>query len=171
MLEENRGVLDEGTWQIVNAFFHPERKVCDDGDVAHDAVTSFVGLFSDAIGITGESLPGAVAAPNFYSGRPAWLVWSADEHENKKDYWRAQIMVTSGLGFEERVIVTVTDSHGENIDSATLILLDSILEVSNGSAEYSLAEFQRNLANTNVALVYPDGRRVPGALSLGDVFV
>ena len=171
MLEENRRVLDEGTWQIVNAFFRPERKAYDGSDAAHDAVASFVGLFSDAIGITGESLQGAVAIPNFYSGRPAWLVWSADEHEDKKDYWRAQIMVTSGLDFEDRVIVTVTDSQGENIDAATLILLNSTLVVSNGSAEYSLAEFQRNLANTNVALVYPDGRRVPGALSLGDVFV
>ena len=171
MLEKDRGVIDKGTWQIVNAFFHPEERAFDDGDIAHDAVASFAGLFSDAIGITGESLPGAVAASNFYSGRPAWLVWSADEYEDKKDYWRAQIMVTSGLGFEERVIVTVTDSQGENIDAATLILLDSKLEVSNGSAEYSLAEFQRNLANTNVALIYPDGRRVPGALSLGDIFV
>ena len=170
MLEENRGVLDEGTWHIVNAFFHPERKACDDGDIAHDAVASFAGLFSDAIGITGESVPGADITPNFYSGRPAGLVWSANEHEDKKDYWRAQIMVTSGLGFEERVIVTVTDSQGENIDAATLILLNSTLEVNNGSAEYSLAEFQHNLANTNVALIYPDGRRVPGALSLGDVF-
>lgn len=171
MVEENRGALDEGTWQIVNAFFHPERKAYDGSDAAHDAVVAFAGLFSDAIGITGESLSGAVAAPNFYSGRPAWLVWSADENEDKKNYWRAQIMVTSGIGFEERVIVTVTDSQGENIKAATLILLNSTLVVSNGSAEYSLVEFQRNLANTNVALVYPDGRRVPGGLNLGDVFV
>lgn len=40
------------------------------------------------------------------------------------------------------------------------------LEVKDGAAEYCLAEFQRNLTNTTVALFYPDGRRVPGSLNL-----
>lgn len=160
MLEENRGVLDEGTWQIVYSFFHPEDGVCE----AHNKV-SFGGVFAP-IGISGESSPDTVTAPNFYSGRPACLVWAADENEDEKNFWRAEIMVTSGLGFNESVIITVTDSHGESIDAATLILLNSTLEVRNGAAEYSLAEFQRNLANTNVALIYPDGRRVLGNLSL-----
>ena len=166
MLEENRGILDEGTWQIVYSFFHPEEGM--DAGVADSVATSpFVGLFSDAIGIT--SSPVSASVQRFYSGRPACLVWSADENTEEKNFWRAEIMVTTGLGFEESVLVTVTDSHGESIDAAKLILLNSTLEVSDGTATYSLAEFQRNLRNTNVALIYPDGRRVPGGFSL-DVF-
>ena len=160
MLKENRGILDEGTWQIVYTFFHPE-----DAVYAKHGKVSFGSVFAP-IGISGESSPGTVAVSNFYSGRPACLVWAADENEDEKNFWRAEIMVTSGLGFNESVISTVTGSHGESIDAATLILLNSTLEVRNGAAEYSLAEFQRNLANTNVALIYPDGRRVLGNLSL-----
>lgn len=160
MVEENKRVLDEGTWQIVYSFFHPE-----DGVLSKHGKVSFAGVFAP-IGISEDSCPDTVAAPNFYSGRPACLVWAADENEDEKNFWRAEIMVTSGLGISESVIINVTDSHGENIDAATLILLNSTLEVRNGAAEYSLAEFQRNLSNTNVALIYPDGRRVLGNLSL-----
>lgn len=166
MLEENRGALDEGTWQIVYSFFHPE----DESSVG--GIGSLLsGLLSEPIGVaSGVSRPGAIAASRFYSGSPACLVWSADDDVGQKNYWRAQIMVTSGIGFDESVVVSVTDSQGEGIESATLILLNSTLEVSDGTAAYSLAEFQRNLANTNVALVYPDGRRVPGGFRL-DVMV
>ena len=160
MLEENRGTLDEGTWQIVYSLFHP-----DDGVLEKHSKVPFAGVFA-TIGISKDSYSDTVAAPNFYSGRPACLVWAADENEDEKNFWRAEIMVTSGLGFTERVVINVTDSHGESIDAATLILLNSTLEVRNGAAEYSLAEFQRNLSNTNVALIYPDGRRVLGNLSL-----
>lgn len=166
MLEENIGVLDEGTWQLVYSFFHPEEEHsgCGIGSLLS-------GLLSEPIGVTsGVSRPGAIAASRFYSGSPACLVWSADDDVGQKNYWRAQIMVTSGIGFDESVVVSVTDSQGEGIESATLILLNSTLEVSDGTAAYSLAEFQRNLANTNVALVYPDGRRVPGGFRL-DVMV
>ena len=160
MLEESRGVLDEGTWQIVYSFFHPE-----DGVLARHSKVPFAGVFTP-IGISEKSSSDTVAAPNFYSGRPACLVWAADENEDEKNFWRAEIMVTSGLGISESIVINVTDSHGENIEAATLILLNSTLEVRNGAAEYSLAEFQRNLSNTNVALIYPDGRRVLGNLSL-----
>ena len=163
MLEENRGVLDDGTWQIVYSFFHREEGM-DAGVAASVATSPFVGLLSDAIGIA--SAPVSVSAPRFYSGHPACLVWAADENEDEKNFWRAEIMVTTGLGFEESVLVSVTDSHGESIDSAKLILLNSTLEVSDGTAAYSLAEFQRNLTNTNVALIYPDGRRVSGGFRL-----
>lgn len=164
MVEENRGALDEGTWQIVYSFFHPEEESSVGG------IGSLLsGLLSEPIGIaSGASRPGAIAASRFYSGSPACLVWSADDDVGQKNYWRAQIMVTSGIGFDESVVVSVTDSQGEGIESATLILLNSILEVSDGTAAYSLAEFQHNLANTNVALVYPDGRRVPGGFRLWD---
>ena len=163
--ERDSNVLDEGTWRIVYSFFHPEEESSGDG------IGSLLsGLLSGPIGIaSGASLPGTIAAPRFYSGSPACLVWSADEDVGRKNYWRAQIMVTSGIGFDESIIVSVTDSQGEGIDAATLILLNSTLEVTDGTASYSLAEFQRNLANTNVALVYPDGRRVPGGFRL-DVF-
>lgn len=166
MVEENRGVLDEGTWQIVYSFFHPEEESSVGG------IGSLLsGLLSEPIGVaSGVSLPGAIATSRFYSGSPACLVWSADDDVGQKNYWRAQIMVMSGIGFDESVVVSVTDSQGEGIESATLILLNSTLEVLDGTAAYSLAEFQRNLANTNVALVYPDGRRVPGGFRL-DVMV
>lgn len=166
MVEEIRGVLDEGTWQIVYSFFHPEEESSVGG------IGSLLsGLLSEPIGVaSGVSLPGAIAASRFYSGSPACLVWSADDDVGQKNYWRAQIMVTSGIGFDESVVVSVTDSQGEGIESATLILLNSTLEVLDGTAAYSLAEFQRNLANTNVALVYPDGRRIPGGFRL-DVMV
>ena len=166
MLEENKGALDEGTWQIVYSFFHPEEESSGGG------IGSLLsGLLSEPIGIaSGASLPGAIATSRFYSGSPVCLVWSADDDVGHKNYWRAQIMVTSGIGFDESVVVSVTDSQGEGIESATLILLNSTLEVTDGIAAYSLAEFQRNLANTNVALVYPDGRRVPGGFRL-DVMV
>ena len=163
MLEENKGALDEGTWQIVYSFFHPEE---ESGIEASSSL--FSGLLSGPIGISGGSLPGAIAAPSFYSGRPACLVWAAEDGEDARDYWRAQIMVSSGQGFDETVVVSVTDSQGENIDSATLILLNSTLEVTAGTATYSLAEFQRNLANTNVELIYPDGRRVPGGFRMDE---
>ena len=165
MLEENRGVLDEGTWQLVYSFFHPEEEHsgCGIGSLLS-------GLLSEPIGIaSGASLPDAIAASRFYLGSPACLVWSADDDVGHKNYWRAQIMVTSGVGFDESIVVSVTDSQGDAIDAATLILLNSTLEVTGGTASYSLAEFQRNLANTNVALIYPDGRRVPGGFRL-DVF-
>ena len=155
MFDGNEVVLDECTWQIVYSFFHPEEDAGGFGSL-------FTGILSGPIGISGGSLPGAIAAPSFYSGRPACLVWAADEDKDEKNFWRAQIMVTSGLGFDESVIITVTDAQGENIDSAKLILLNSTLDV---------AEFQRNLKNTNVALIYPDGRRVPGTLSLNEDFV
>jgi len=161
MVEENRGVLDEGTWQLVYSFFHPE-----DGAIAKHSKVSFAGVFAP-IGISEDSCPDTVTAHNCYSGRPACLVWAADENEDEKNFWRAQIMVTSGIGFDENVLVTVTDSHGENIEAAKLVLLNSTLDVTDGIAAYSLAEFQRNLANTNVVLIYPDGRRVPGVLNLG----
>lgn len=162
MLEENRGVLDEGIWQIVHSFFHPEEEPTGDFSSIFDVLTG-------SIGIVGGSLPGTIGTPSFYSGRPACLVWAADENADQKDFWRAQIMVTSGVGFDESIVVSVTDSRGDAIVAATLILLNSTLEVTDGTASYSLAEFQRNLANTNVALVYPDGRRVSGDLRL-DVF-
>lgn len=158
MVDGSHGALDEGTWQIVYSFFHPKAGV----PAEHNRV-SFADVFAP-IGISRDSSPDTVA--NFYSGRPACLVWAADENEDEKNFWRAEIMVTSGLGFNESVVINVTDSHGDSIDAATLILLNSTLEVRNGAAEYSLAEFQRNLANTNVALIYPDGRRVLGNLSL-----
>ena len=163
MVEENRSVLDEGTWQIVYSFFHPEEESSVGG------IGSLLsGLLSEPIGVaSGVSRPGAIAASRFYSGSPACLVWSADDDVGQRNYWRAQIMVTSGIGFDENVLVTVTDSHGENIDAAKLVLLNSTLDVTDGIAAYSLAEFQRNLANTNVVLIYPDGRRVPGVLNLG----
>lgn len=168
MVEENRGVLDEGTWQIVYSFFHPEEAGTDgDGSL----LSGILFDLSEPIGVaSGVSLPGAIATSRFYSGSPACLVWSADDDVGQKNYWRAQIMVTSGIGFDESVVVSVTDSQGEGIESATLILLNSTLEVLDGTAAYSLAEFQRNLANTNVALVYPDGRRIPGGFRL-DVMV
>lgn len=162
-MSEDSGILDEDSWLTVYSFFHPEE---ESGIEASSSL--FSGFLSGPIGISGGSLPGAIAAPSFYSGRPACLVWAADENEDEKDFWRAQIMVTSGVGFDESVIVTVTDAQGENIDSAKLILLNSTLEVSDGTAAYSLAEFQRNLRNTNVALIYPDGRRVPGGFRLNE---
>lgn len=166
MVDESHSALDDATWQLVYSFFHPEESAADDSG---SLLSGLLADLSGPIGIAGgASLPGATA-PGFYSGRPACLVWAADENVDEKNFWRAEIMVTTGLGFEESVIVTVTDSHGESIDAAKLILLNSTLEVSDGTAAYSLAEFQRNLRNTNVALVYPDGRRVPGGFSL-DVF-
>lgn len=166
MVEGNKRVLDEGTWQIVYSFFHPEKAGEGGGG---SLLSNIIANLARPIGITGgASLPGA-SVPGFYSGRPACLVWAADENEDEKNYWRAQIMITSGIGFDESVIVSVTDSQGEGIESATLILLNSTLEVADGTSAYSLAEFQRNLTNTNVALVYPDGRRVPGGFRL-DIF-
>ena len=165
MVDGSHGALDEGTWQIVYSFFHPEES---EADVGGSLLSGIFADLSGPIGIAGgASLPGATA-PGFYSGRPACLVWAADENVDAKNFWRAEVMVTSGLGFDETVVVSVTDSQGESIDSATLILLDSTLEVSDGTAAYSLAEFQRNLANTNVALIYPDGRRVPGGFRLDE---
>ena len=165
MIEQSCGVLDECTWQVVYSFFHPEEAGDDSGG---SLLSGSLADLSGPIGITGGvSLPGT-AAPGFYSGRPAYLTWAADENEDEKDFWRAQIMVTTGLGFDETVVVSVTDSQGESIDSATLILLNSTLEVTDGTAAYSLAEFQQNLANTNVALIYPDGRRVPGGFRLDE---
>lgn len=165
MVDGSHGALDEGTWQIVYSFFHPEESTAGVGG------SLLSGIFADLsgpIGIAGgASLPGATA-PGFYSGRPACLVWAADENVDAKNFWRAEIMVTTGLGFDENVLVTVTDSQGESIEAAKLILLNSTLEVSEGTAAYSLAEFQRNLANTNVALIYPDGRRVPGGFRLDE---
>lgn len=165
MIEQSCGVLDECTWQVVYSFFHPEETGDDSGG---SLLSGLLADLSGPIGIAGgASLPGATV-PGFYSGRPASLVWVADENADEKNFWRAEIMVTTGLGFEENVLVTVTDSHGEGIEAAKLILLNSTLEVSDGTATYSLAEFQRNLANTNVALIYPDGRRVPGGFRLNE---
>ena len=161
-MHEASGILDENSWQAVYSFFHPEEE-------SEPRDTSlFSGLFSGALGIAAGSLPGTVSEPGFYSGRPACLVWAADDSEDSRDYWRAQVMVSSGLGFNETVVVSVTNSKGESIDSATLILLNSTLKVTDGTATYSLAEFQRNLANTNVALIYSDGRRVPGGFRLNE---
>lgn len=163
MFDESNGMLDAETWQIVYSFFHPEETWCGGDGSLLAGIASYL---SGPVGVAGgASLPGA-AVPRFYSGRPACLVWAADENEDEKNFWRAQIMVTSGLGIEETVVVSVTDSQGENIGFAKLILLNSNLEVKDGAAEYCLAEFQRNLTNTTVALVYPDGRRVPGSLNL-----
>ena len=167
MADQSCGVLDECTWQVVYSFFHPEESAADDGG---SLLSGILADLSGPIGIaSGASLPGATV-PGFYSGRPACLTWAADENEAGKDFWRAQIIVTTGLGIDETVVVSVTDSQGESIDSAMLILLNSTLEVTDGTAAYSLAEFQQNLANTNVALIYPDGRRVPGSFSLDEDF-
>ena len=78
MYDENEGVLDECTWQIVHSFFHPENNVSG-------AASLFSDILSVPIGITGGSLPGTIAAPSFYSGRPACLVWAADENESEKN--------------------------------------------------------------------------------------
>lgn len=163
MFDDPHGVLDAWAWRIVRSFFNPPREMVDDGFVF--ASEDFFD-FSSSRGIVGGETRRGATASGFYSGRPACLVWAADESEGEGDYWRASVMVSSGLGFDESVVVTVTDSHGEGIDAATLILLNSTLEVSDGIASYSLAEFRRNLANTNVALIYPDGRRIPGGFRL-----
>ena len=168
MLEENRGVLDEGTWQIVYSFFHPE-KAGTDGDGS--LLSGILFDLSEPIGIAGGvSVPGT-AKPEFYSGRPAYLIWTADENEDTKNYWRAQIMVATGTGIDDSIVVSITDAQGEVIDAGTLILLSSALNVSQGKAYYSLSEFQNHLSNTDVALVFPDGRRVPGTLKLGDDYL
>ena len=161
-MSEDSGILDEDSWLTVYFFFHPE----EESEI--EASSLFSDLFSGVMGITSGSQPDAIASSGFYSGRPACLVWAAEDGEDARDYWRAQIMVSSGQGFDETVVVSVTDSQGENIDSATLILLNSTLEVTAGTATYSLAEFQRNLANTNVELIYPDGRRVPGGFRMDE---
>lgn len=165
MIDKSCGVLDECTWQGVYSFFHPEDSWAGGGG---SLLSGMLSNLLGAIGIAnGASLPGSTV-PGLYSGRPACLVWAADENEDAKDFWRAQITVTTGLGFDETVVVSVTDSQGAHIDSATLILLNSTLEVTDGTAAYSLAEFQQNLANTNVVLIYPDGRRVPGGFRLDE---
>lgn len=167
MLEENRGIIDEGTWQIVYSFFHPEENVYHSGSIC-GILGSLLGEHSMPIGISGGSLPDS---SNFYSGRPAYLVWTADENAEEKAYWRAQIMVASGTGFNDSIVVSITDAQGECIDSAILILLSSTLRVTNGKAYYCLADFQEHLSNTDVALIFPDGRRVPGVLKLGDIIL
>lgn len=153
MLEENKGALDEGTWQIVYSFFHP----------THGGLGN--ALFSGDI----ESVTraGITHGDKVYSGRPTSLIWETDEGFKEGDYWSAEIAVMSGLGISESLLVSVVDAKGSAIDAARLILLGSELTVSNGIAHYSLAEFQRNLGNTKVALVYPDGRQIPGSLKLG----
>lgn len=153
MLKETRGVLDEGTWQIVYSFFHP----------VHGGLGNV--LFSGDIGSVTRA--GITHGDKVYSGRPTSLIWETDEVFKEVDYWSAEIAVMSGMGISESLLVSVVDAKGSAIDAARLILLGSELTVSNGIAHYSLSEFQSNLGNTQVALVYPDGRQIPGALKLG----
>ena len=154
MVEENRGVFDEGTWQIVYSFFHPESEgVCR-------------AIFSGDIGPATRA--GITHGEKVYSGRPTSLVWETDEGYKDVDYWSAEIAVMSGMGISESLLVSVVDVKGSAIDAARLVLLGSELTVSNGIAHYSLSEFQRNLGNTQVALIYPDGRQIPGSLKLGN---
>ena len=153
MLEENRGILDEGTWQIVYSFFHPER-----GGLGNTLFSGDIGSITRAEITHGDKV---------YSGRPTSLIWETDEGYKEMDYWSAEIAVMSGMGISESLLVSVLDAKGAAIDAARLILLGSELTVSKGIAHYSLSEFQRNLGNTHVALVYPDGRQIPGSLKLG----
>lgn len=162
MFDENSRMLDARSWELVYSFFHPEIQV------GHSA-SSWTDIYSDIVGVT-KSENGRLS-PGVYGGQPAYLTWAADEQEETVNYWRAQIMVTAGTGIDDSIVVSITDAQGEYIDAATLILLSSTLNVLHGKAYYSLSAFQEHLSNTEVALIFPDGRRVPGALKLGDDFL
>lgn len=161
MFDENSRVLDVGSWEFVYSFFHPEEQVF------HSA-SSLTDIYSDIIGVSKDN---GRFSPGIYGGQPAYLTWAADDQEESVNYWRAQIMVAAGTGIDDSIVVSITDAQGEYIDAATLILLSSTLNVLHGKAYYSLSEFQEHLSNTEVALIFPDGRRIPGTLKLGDEFL
>lgn len=180
-MDDEMGLLfDAKQWGVVYAFFHPELKtqfgrsdVSEGGDDVGIA-SLLSGILSSAAGIAGSRTPGECPAETIsgftdvYAGVPASLVYEAFSVTDEKLYWRAEINIASGLSVGDAVVVSVTNSKGDSIDGATLILLGTRLKVSDGIAAYNLAKFQEHLENTNVALTFANGVQVQGTLKLGE---
>lgn len=188
-MSENRiGILDTQTWKIVCDFFRSRKRTASDGDAFTTIGSAISGIPTLSFGIATEAVSGSVAGLGALAAGTrgdssdsageerrevrTFLSWYADVSPDSRYFLRVRVHVTVDTAYnvDEKVVISIKDAQERRIEKAVLELLGAKLDIENGLAEYSLTKFQDSLENTDVYLVFPDGRRVRGVIDLSNSF-
>lgn len=187
-MNENRSkVLDARAWGIVCDFFRSRKRAASDGGVFVAIGSAIAGVPTLSFGMAAGAVSGAAAGLGALAAGAlgdssdsageqrevhTFLSWYADVSSDSRYFWRVRVHVTvdAAHNVDEKVVVSVKDAQEKRIEKGVLELLGAKLNVENGLAEYSLTKFQASLENSDVYLVFPDGRRVRGKIDLSSSF-
>ncbi len=99
------------------------------------------------------------------------IAYEAYNIVDEEDYWVVCIEVAEIVSPDASAKISVRDRNGKPISKAKLFFGGVVLDMLEGEIVAEFGLFIRNLANPEVSLVYPDGKRIEGTLKFGDLGV